>query len=152
MNYNGKVRVAIGAEKGLVDAQKLKSCIEKAFQMILKAACDTFIPYSPKIIFFVEQFWWLGLAIGFKCYNVSNVTEADARAILMGIQLAGNRGLSPLYVESDSLNEVNLCSGDTTVRSTVFNLFDTGARLSKEAVEGYVDYRDRLVLRSRFGG
>ncbi|KAH7576950.1 hypothetical protein JRO89_XS01G0181100 [Xanthoceras sorbifolium] len=53
MNYNGKVRVAIGAEKGLVDAQKLKSCIEKAFQMILKAACDTFIPYSPKIIFFV---------------------------------------------------------------------------------------------------
>ncbi|KAL5793759.1 hypothetical protein ACOSP7_002353 [Xanthoceras sorbifolium] len=41
MSYNGKVRVAIGAEKGLVDAQKLKSCIEKAFQMILKAACDT---------------------------------------------------------------------------------------------------------------
>ncbi|KAL5864857.1 hypothetical protein ACOSQ3_002371 [Xanthoceras sorbifolium] len=54
------------------------------------------------------------LNLGFKCYNVSNVAEAEARAILMGIQLAGNRGLSHLYVESNSLNVVNLCCGDTT--------------------------------------
>ncbi|KAK1568125.1 hypothetical protein Q3G72_020929 [Acer saccharum] len=40
LSYNGKLRIAIGAEKGLIDAQKLKSCIENAFQTILKAACD----------------------------------------------------------------------------------------------------------------
>ncbi|TXG55138.1 hypothetical protein EZV62_020394 [Acer yangbiense] len=40
MSYNGQLRIAIGAEKGLIDAQKLKSCIEDAFQTILKAACD----------------------------------------------------------------------------------------------------------------
>ncbi|KAK2651143.1 hypothetical protein Ddye_018632 [Dipteronia dyeriana] len=40
MSYNGKLRIAVGAEKGLIDAQKLKSCIENAFQTILKAACD----------------------------------------------------------------------------------------------------------------
>ncbi|KAK4846529.1 hypothetical protein QYF36_018638 [Acer negundo] len=40
MSYNGKLRIAIGTEKGLIDAQKLKSCIENAFQTILKAACD----------------------------------------------------------------------------------------------------------------
>ncbi|KAK4846866.1 hypothetical protein QYF36_022749 [Acer negundo] len=40
MSYNGKLRIAIGAEKGLIDAQKLKSCIENAFQTVLKAACD----------------------------------------------------------------------------------------------------------------
>ena len=40
MSYNGKLRIAIGAEKGLIDAQKLKSCIDNAFQTILKAACD----------------------------------------------------------------------------------------------------------------
>ena len=40
MSYNGQLRIAIGTEKGLIDAQKLKSCIENAFQTILKAACD----------------------------------------------------------------------------------------------------------------
>ncbi|KAK4845361.1 hypothetical protein QYF36_004094 [Acer negundo] len=40
MSYNGQLRIAIGTEKGLIDAQKLKSCIEDAFQTILKAACD----------------------------------------------------------------------------------------------------------------
>ncbi|KAK0602853.1 hypothetical protein LWI29_037573 [Acer saccharum] len=40
MSYNGQLRIATGTEKGLIDAQKLKSCIENAFQTILKAARD----------------------------------------------------------------------------------------------------------------
>ncbi|XP_031255326.1 O-acyltransferase WSD1-like [Pistacia vera] len=39
VSYMGKLRVAVGAEKGFVDAHKLKSCIENAFQMIHTAAC-----------------------------------------------------------------------------------------------------------------
>lgn len=36
----GELRVAVGAEKDFIDAKKLKSYIEKAFQMIFKAACQ----------------------------------------------------------------------------------------------------------------
>ncbi|KAK3184112.1 hypothetical protein Dsin_031398 [Dipteronia sinensis] len=39
ISYMGKLRVVVVAEKGFIDAQKLKSCIENAFQMISEAAC-----------------------------------------------------------------------------------------------------------------
>ncbi|KAL3821461.1 hypothetical protein ACJIZ3_007366 [Penstemon smallii] len=38
MSYNGKLRVAIGTENGLIDAQKFKSCVQNSFDIILKAA------------------------------------------------------------------------------------------------------------------
>jgi hypothetical protein len=41
VSYVDKLRVTLGAEKGFIDAQKLKSCIEEAFQMILRSvACE----------------------------------------------------------------------------------------------------------------
>ncbi|KAJ0053133.1 hypothetical protein Pint_02277 [Pistacia integerrima] len=36
----GVLRVAVGVEKGFIDAKKLKSCIEKAFQMMLEVVCQ----------------------------------------------------------------------------------------------------------------
>lgn len=38
VSYMGKVRVAFKMEKGLIDPQKFKSCMENAFEMILKAS------------------------------------------------------------------------------------------------------------------
>ncbi|TXG55134.1 hypothetical protein EZV62_020390 [Acer yangbiense] len=38
ISYVRKLRVVVVAEKGFIDAQKLKSCIENAFQMISEAA------------------------------------------------------------------------------------------------------------------
>ncbi|KAF9663131.1 hypothetical protein SADUNF_Sadunf17G0006500 [Salix dunnii] len=41
VSYMDKLRVTLGAEKGFIDGQKLKSYIEEAFQMILQsAACE----------------------------------------------------------------------------------------------------------------
>uniref|UniRef100_A0A6N2KH54 Uncharacterized protein n=1 Tax=Salix viminalis TaxID=40686 RepID=A0A6N2KH54_SALVM len=41
VSHVDKLRVTLGAEKGFIDGQKLKSCIEEAFQMILQsAACE----------------------------------------------------------------------------------------------------------------
>lgn len=40
ISYMRKLRVAVVAEKGFIDAQKLKSCIENAFEMIFDAACN----------------------------------------------------------------------------------------------------------------
>lgn len=34
----GRLRVAVGTEKGFMDPQRFKSCMEKAFEMIFKAA------------------------------------------------------------------------------------------------------------------
>ncbi|KAJ0054383.1 hypothetical protein Pint_02264 [Pistacia integerrima] len=41
VSYTGKLRVAVGAEKGFIDTPKFKCCVENAFQMILKAACES---------------------------------------------------------------------------------------------------------------
>ncbi|XP_021894312.1 O-acyltransferase WSD1-like [Carica papaya] len=38
MSYNGEPRVGVGAEKGYIDLDKFKSCIQKAFEIILQAA------------------------------------------------------------------------------------------------------------------
>ncbi|KAH0976383.1 hypothetical protein GBA52_026102 [Prunus armeniaca] len=38
VSYMGKVRIAFKMEKGLIDPQKFKSCMENAFEMILKAS------------------------------------------------------------------------------------------------------------------
>ncbi|KAL9379565.1 hypothetical protein Peur_028047 [Populus x canadensis] len=38
VSYMDNLRVTVGAEKGFIDVQKLKSCIEEAFQMMLKSA------------------------------------------------------------------------------------------------------------------
>lgn len=38
MSYMGRLRVAVGTEKGLVDPHKFKSSIENAFDRIFKAA------------------------------------------------------------------------------------------------------------------
>ncbi|XP_009600771.1 wax ester synthase/diacylglycerol acyltransferase 4-like [Nicotiana tomentosiformis] len=43
MSYMGRLRVAVGTEKGLVDPHKFKSSIENAFDMIFKAA----VPSKP---------------------------------------------------------------------------------------------------------
>ncbi|KAL5864939.1 hypothetical protein ACOSQ3_002453 [Xanthoceras sorbifolium] len=64
----------------------------------------------------------LVLAVGFKCFNVSMVVEAEARAMLKKIQVAGNRGLSSLLVESDYLSLVNLCCDRVDVRSDLGNI------------------------------
>ncbi|KAL5778514.1 hypothetical protein ACOSQ2_009251 [Xanthoceras sorbifolium] len=51
-----------------------------------------------------------------------DVEVAKARAILAGIQLAAERGLLPLLVETDSLNVFRLCNGDLLSRSDVENI------------------------------
>ncbi|XP_059660916.1 wax ester synthase/diacylglycerol acyltransferase 4-like [Cornus florida] len=38
VSYTGKLRVAVGTEKGLIDPQRFKSCIEKAFDMVFNTA------------------------------------------------------------------------------------------------------------------
>ncbi|KAL8468799.1 hypothetical protein ACS0TY_031845 [Phlomoides rotata] len=38
VSYKGELRVAVGTENGLIDAPKLKSCIQNAFDIIFKAA------------------------------------------------------------------------------------------------------------------
>ncbi|KAJ0111186.1 O-acyltransferase WSD1-like isoform X1 [Pistacia vera] len=38
ISYMGKLRVAVGTEKGFIDHHKFKSCIENAFELILKGA------------------------------------------------------------------------------------------------------------------
>ncbi|KAJ0110990.1 hypothetical protein Patl1_03098 [Pistacia atlantica] len=48
VSYMGVLRVAVGAEKGFIDAKKLKSCIEKAFQMMLEVVCQTIDQQSTK--------------------------------------------------------------------------------------------------------
>ncbi|CAN0915099.1 Wax ester synthase/diacylglycerol acyltransferase 11 [Linum grandiflorum] len=40
MSYMGDVRITIGGEKDFVDSNKLISCIETAFEIISKAACN----------------------------------------------------------------------------------------------------------------
>ncbi|XP_059660917.1 wax ester synthase/diacylglycerol acyltransferase 4-like [Cornus florida] len=37
VSYTGKLRVAVGTKKGLIDPQRFKSCIEKAFDMMFNA-------------------------------------------------------------------------------------------------------------------
>lgn len=41
VSYMGKLRVAVGTEKGLIDSPKFKSCIQNAFDIILKAAISS---------------------------------------------------------------------------------------------------------------
>lgn len=43
MSYMGRLRVAVGTEKGLVDPHKFKTSIENAFDSIFKAA----VPSKP---------------------------------------------------------------------------------------------------------
>nr|KYP69302.1 O-acyltransferase WSD1 [Cajanus cajan] len=46
MSYMGVLRVTLKTEKGFIDEQKLKSCMQSAFQTILQAALE--IPHQPK--------------------------------------------------------------------------------------------------------
>ncbi|MBA0842557.1 hypothetical protein Goarm_002377 [Gossypium armourianum] len=41
VSYMGKLRIAVGTEKGYIDPPKFKSSIENALEMILKAAHET---------------------------------------------------------------------------------------------------------------
>ncbi|MBA0872972.1 hypothetical protein Goshw_024517 [Gossypium schwendimanii] len=41
VSYMGKLRIAVGTEKGYIDPPRFKSSIENAFEMILKAAHET---------------------------------------------------------------------------------------------------------------
>lgn len=47
MSYMGKLRVAVGTEKGLIDPQKFKCSIEDAFDRIFKAAVPSNSYKSP---------------------------------------------------------------------------------------------------------
>lgn len=38
MSYMRELKVAVGTEKGLIDSNKFKSCIENAFHILFKAA------------------------------------------------------------------------------------------------------------------
>lgn len=40
VSYAGKLKVAVGTEKGFMDSQKFKSCMETAFEMIFKSSCE----------------------------------------------------------------------------------------------------------------
>ncbi|KAL9342886.1 hypothetical protein Peur_063317 [Populus x canadensis] len=40
VSYAGKLRVAVGTEKGFMDSQKFKSCMETAFEMVSKSSCE----------------------------------------------------------------------------------------------------------------
>ncbi|XP_058217783.1 wax ester synthase/diacylglycerol acyltransferase 7-like isoform X2 [Rhododendron vialii] len=44
MSYIGELRITIRMEKGFMDPQKFNSCIEKAFDMIFKAAVQNTLP------------------------------------------------------------------------------------------------------------
>ena len=38
ISYMGKLKVAVGIEKDYIDPQKFNSCMENAFEMMLKTA------------------------------------------------------------------------------------------------------------------
>jgi hypothetical protein len=40
VSYAGKLKVAVGTEKGFMDSPKFKSCMETAFEMIFKSSCE----------------------------------------------------------------------------------------------------------------
>jgi len=40
MSYVGVLRITLKTEKDFIDEEKLKACIQSAFQMILKAATE----------------------------------------------------------------------------------------------------------------
>ena len=44
VSYMGNLRVTAGIEKGFLDPKKFKSCVENAFQMMLKAADRDEVP------------------------------------------------------------------------------------------------------------
>ncbi|KAK3188579.1 hypothetical protein Dsin_028140 [Dipteronia sinensis] len=60
--------------------------------------------------------------IGACVSDVILVLSAEAKAILEGILMAGNRGLSPLVVESKVLNVVKLCNGEFSSRCEIDNI------------------------------
>ncbi|KAL5834929.1 hypothetical protein ACOSQ3_014518 [Xanthoceras sorbifolium] len=61
----------------------------------------------------------------------ADVEVAEARAILVGIQIVAQRGLPPLLVETDSLNVYRLCNEDLLSRSNVENIiFDIQSLIS----------------------
>ncbi|KAL5843763.1 hypothetical protein ACOSQ4_009721 [Xanthoceras sorbifolium] len=64
-----------------------------------------------------NSFGNLVLAAGFSSLNVVDTTVAEAKAIMVGAQLAVSRGLLPLCIESDALNVVNLCKGFSSTRN-----------------------------------
>lgn len=41
LSYMGKVRIAVGTEKGFIDPRKFNACIENAFQRVFEAAVGT---------------------------------------------------------------------------------------------------------------
>lgn len=46
VSYNGKIRVAVKAEKDFIDISKFKCCLENAFQKIFKVVYE--ITYAPQ--------------------------------------------------------------------------------------------------------
>ncbi|KAL5823849.1 hypothetical protein ACOSQ4_021749 [Xanthoceras sorbifolium] len=52
----------------------------------------------------------------------SSVEVAEARAILGGLSLAVDNGWYPIFIESDSLNVVRLCKGDSFSLSEIDNV------------------------------
>ncbi|KAL5842967.1 hypothetical protein ACOSQ3_013570 [Xanthoceras sorbifolium] len=80
--------------------------------------------FSPKFCFVVPC-WKPPYGLNFKLNmdaSCDDVKVAKARAILIGIQLAYERGLLPLLVESDVLNVTRLCNGELLSRSDVENI------------------------------
>ena len=47
VSYMGKVRIAVGTEKGFIDPRKFNACIENAFQRVFEAALGTPPPPMP---------------------------------------------------------------------------------------------------------
>ncbi|KAL5762184.1 hypothetical protein ACOSP7_018448 [Xanthoceras sorbifolium] len=59
----------------------------------------------------------LVFAAGIVAPLVVDVTCAEAKALLAGAQMAVDRDLLPLQIESDALNVVNLCKAGDLIRS-----------------------------------
>lgn len=41
VSYMGKLRVAVGTEKGHIDPNKFKSCVQNSFDMMFKAVANS---------------------------------------------------------------------------------------------------------------
>ncbi|KAL5784983.1 hypothetical protein ACOSQ2_007375 [Xanthoceras sorbifolium] len=101
------------------------------FKLNVDASCDVLFGCSGLGVAMRNATGIVVFAAAVPLKFCTDVEVAEARAILAGIQLAAERGLLPLLVETDSLNISRLCNGDLLSKSDVENIiFDIQSLMS----------------------
>ncbi|KAL5818224.1 hypothetical protein ACOSQ3_022121 [Xanthoceras sorbifolium] len=92
------------------------------FKLNVDASCDVLSGYSGLGVVVRNAIEIVMFAAAVPLKFCTDVEVAEAKAILAGIQLAVERGLLPLLVETDSLNISRLCNGDLLSMSDIENI------------------------------